>query len=76
MAMVQPKTRAVRVLRPFTLNGETTKVGAQLALPNAFACEMVSAGKATFDITPTPAAKPTKVTRAAVQESPLQATEK
>ena len=52
MAIVQPKTRTVRVLRPFMLNGAPTTVGERLTLESTFASEMITAHKAEIDNAP------------------------
>jgi hypothetical protein len=63
----QPKTKTVRVLRPFKLNGEVTVKGTVMTLPLAFASEMVHAQKA--EIVPDDAVTPAPVVQ--VMNPPL-----
>jgi hypothetical protein len=59
-APLNPKTRSVRVVRPFYVHGEPVPVGAVLTLPVMFATEVVANNKATFepDAAPATAAAP------------------
>lgn len=54
------KIQAIRVIRPFNLDGGVQKKDAELEVPLSFAIELRSAGKAEF-VEPKPAPAPAKV---------------
>lgn len=57
-APLRSKSRRVRVLRPFMVDGQAQAVDTEIELPGAFAFEMVSAKKAELLPAPAPAAGP------------------
>lgn len=69
-APLRSKTRRVRVVRPFMVDGEPAPAGAELTLPSTFAAEMVGANKAVYlQDAPEPAPAPAKPAKTSKEQS-------